>query len=418
MQWKQYLYQKPLQVLYLVFALLIIKELIIISTLNGKVSSIGDGYSEANAIRGATSFLDIGISQNYGLPNICYGNILSDVGSLPEHNIKGISCPEAYTHYPPGPEYLLWVGLKVFGRDNWNLVRLCPLLLSALIGLYFIRSNFAIVGGGAKGLAFGLMLLLPPMYSNYMHGLHYQQYGFLLLQLQIILSLKYVRSPNWKYLIAFLFLGFFQGWLSFDYAFLTTFFFLPFFLHFSKETSLKFSDFLKVSFASGFGFTLAHALHFLQVVNYFGSFDTAVDDFRSSAANRAYNAHSENTPANQKFENVGLFTVMKDYLYRVAGRGKYLAINLINFIWIIFALRFIRKIETKRFKFTFEVSTRDILSLGAAVLVSALWSLVMRQHAHVHGFIARHYYFCYFFCCLIVVRRTLVRKKNEPLTVT
>lgn len=412
MQWKQYLHQKPLQVAYVVFGLLFLKELIVLISIYGNVSPIADGHSEANAVRGGASFIDLGLAKNSGLPDICHGDLLPKKGGLAKERTGELACPDVYTHYPPGPEYLVWLGMNVVGKNNWPLIRFIPLFLSLFIGLFYIRTVFIVAGEGLKGLALSLMLILPPMFTNYMHGLHYQQYAFILLQLQIALSLLFVRTPKLKYLAMFFVIGFIQGWLSFDYAFLASLFFIPFFIFYSNESSLSFVDMIKVCFASGSGFTLAHVLHFQQVVNYFGSFDAAIEDFRSSAQHRATNAGTKTNAPSEKFVNVGPLTVMKDYLYRVAGRGKYLAVNLINFIWIIVGLRFVKTLETKKYKMRFEVTTRDLMALLSAIIISAMWSLVMKQHAHIHGFIARHYYFCYFFCCLIFIRRTSFLKKD------
>lgn len=402
----------PLNLLLIIFTMLIVKELIYINTFRDEVSPIADGYSEANAIRGAVFFYEKGITSFYGLPNIGYSDLLSQKGVRGEEGFSPSDSP--YTHYPPGPEYLTWLGFQIFGSPKFNLVRLIPITFSIIAGIFFIQSVFQVAGGGFSGAILGCLLILPPMFSNYMHGLHYQQYAFIVLQFQIVLALKYSKNPRFLYLFFFLLAGFLQGWLSFDYAFLASLFFIPFCIYFH----LPLSELLKVCFASGFGFTLAHALHFLQVINYMGSLEAAVEDFRSAAAHRSLGTETKPDSSNGKFSNVGPFTVIRDYLYRVSGRGKYLAINLMNFIWIIISFRFIRSLETKRFKLTFEVTTRDLMALLSAILISGMWSLVMRQHAHIHGFVARHYYFCYFFCCLILVTRTSVLKKDQSFPVS
>jgi hypothetical protein len=412
MQWKQYLHQKPLQVLYLILALLTLKEIIVVTTLKDKVSPIADGYSEANTIRGATSFIDLGITNYSGLPDTCYGPILPETGRYAMSKQLGIECTGAYTHYPPGPEYFAWFAMKIFGKDNWRLLRLLPITLSVLAGIFFINTFFVLAGGGTRGLILGLMMLLPPMYTNYMHGLHHQQYAFLMFQTQISLCVLYFTRENWRnvwVLLAFALLGFIQGWMTFDYAFLATLFAIPLFILFKKEYRVSWSSFISVGLLSGIPYTLSHVLHFLQVVSYKGSMDEAIKDFTGAAAHRAMNAAYDIHGANAKYDpkQIGPFTVAKDYLYRVAGRGKYLAINLMNFIWIILGLKFVKSLEFKKgWKIEFNISGTDLLALFASVVVSALWSIVMKQHAHIHGFIARHYYFCYLICCYLIVSRT------------
>jgi hypothetical protein len=243
-----------------------------------------------------------------------------------------------------------------------------------------------------------------------MHGLHQQQYAFLMLQVQMALVIKLFSgkiNPLITY-SAFSILGFIQGWMSFDFAFLATLFVIPFYILLRKEYFVSFWKLVFIGLASGLSFTLSHVLHFYQVVAYLGSFDNAWNDLFGAAKFRANNSISFGYAAHPKFtDEIGPFTVAKDFLYRVAGRGKYLSINLINFIWILLGLKFVKKITFKKGQtFEFSITAEDLFALAASILISSMWSLVMKQHAHIHGFIARHYFFCYFFCCLILVRRT------------
>lgn len=404
----QFLRREPLRFVFIVFAMIVVKEIVYINTFRDRTSPIADSFSEANTIRGGTFFIEQGLTKYYGLPDIGYSDLLPDTGVRGYPGFDYV--PGAYTHYPPGPEYMAWLGFNIFGARNYNLLRYLPITLSILVGLFFIKTMFLSVGGGFRGLLFGLLLILPPMYGNFMHGLHHQQYAFLMLQLQMSLCVRYFTQKSWKNyytVLAFFILGFCQGWMTFDYAFLATLFPIPFFFYHRAQTSFK--SFLCIGLASGLSFTLAHALHFWQVVSYYGDFQLALDDLLGSAKHRLNNAASKTDTPVLKYDSrqIGPITVAKDYLYRVAGRGKYLAVNLINFVWVIVALKFIKEIRFKKgWKFEFSVSGQDLLALLAAVIVSSGWSLVMKQHAHIHGFIARHYYLAYFFCCLILIERT------------
>lgn len=404
----QFLKEKPLRFALVLFAILVVKEVIYINTFLDKVSPIADGYSEANTIRGGTFFIEKGLGYYYGLPDIGYSDLLPSKGVKGEEGF--VDGGGAYTHYPPGPEYMAWLGFQIVGARQFNLLRYLPISLSVLIGIFFITTMLEIVGGGVKGGVFACLLILPPMYSNFMHGLHHQQYAFLMLQLQMSLCVLYFTNAVWRrwyLLLAFFLLGFCQGWMTFDYAFLATLFSIPFYFYYRNQ--VKFASFVLVGLCSGISFTLAHALHFWQVASYYGNVNTAFDDLFDSAKHRLDNSGEKfNKPlAKYNESQIGPITVAKDYLYRVAGRGKYLAINLINFVWLILALKFVRQVSFKKgWKFEFTISGQDILALLAAVIVSSGWSLVMKQHAHIHGFVARHYYLTYFFCCLILIERT------------
>jgi hypothetical protein len=393
----------PLRLLLIVFGILVLKEIIYIQTFRDDVSPIADGYSEANTIRGAVFFHEKGLMFHHGLADIDYGDILLERGTA-KGKQPGTNSDGAYTHYPPGPEYVAWLGMYLIGVGHFNALRFIPIILSILVGIFFIKTHLELLEG-TKGVLLVLALILTPMYSNYMHGLHQQQYAFIMLQTQMCLAISYLtKKKSHLYLLAFAVLGFIQGYMSFDFAFLATLFVIPFYIYFNAS----FFRMTLVGLASGLSFTAAHLLHFYQVVNYYGDFKTALNDFTDSAAHRSHNAEGFDK-ANPKYNpsEIGPFTVWKDFLYRVAGRGKYLAINLINFIWIILGLKFIKRITFKKgWSFEFEITGRDILALASAVVISGLWSIVMKQHAHIHGFIARHYFFAYYFCCLILISRT------------
>ncbi len=418
--------QNPLRFLMIIFSLLVLKEVVYITTFKDVVSPIADGYSEANTIRGGTGFIEKGITSMKGLPDTCYKNLFPTEGRLGFVRSKtgdpNSSCAgAAYIHYPPGPEYMAWLGMNLVGKDNYTLLRLLPITLSVIVGIFFIHTMFDLVGGGTRGLIFGLALLLPPMYTNYLHGLHHQQYAFLMFQIQICLTILYMTKPGWKkwwIIPVFALLGFCQGYMTFDFAFLATLFVIPFYFYFRVDKNVSFFTLVKIGLASGLGFTIAHLLHFYQVVLYIGTFDQAVKDFLASASHRATNSGDiANTPhAKYDATQIGPLTVAKDFLWRVSGRGKYLAINLINFIWIVVGLRIIKRIEFKKGQvFHFEVRNSDLMALFASVVISSMWSIAMKQHAHIHGFIARHYYFCYLITCLILVTRTRKEKMYAAL---
>ena len=416
--------KEPMKLLLIVFACLVVKELIYITTFKD-VSPIADGYSEANTIRGGTGFINNGVTSMSGLPDTCYGGLLGNRGRVgfvrKKRNNPEASCAgSAYIHYPPGPEYMAWLGMSVVGTENYRLLRILPITLSVIVGYFFLTTMFTLVGGGLRGLIFGLFLILPPMYSNYFHGLHHQQYAFLMFQVQMCLTILYMTNPRykkWWVIGAFALLGFCQGFMTFDFAFLATLFVIPFYLFFKDDHQVPFLTVVKVGLASGLTFTLAHALHFLQVINYLGSYEQAVHDFTSSANHRATNSGDLGNTPHLKYDpkQIGPLTVTKDYLWRVSGRGKYLAINLINLIWIVLGLRFVRRINFRKGTvLRFDIRNSDLLALLASIVISALWSIAMKQHAHIHGFIARHYYFCYLFCGLILVTRTK-KEANEAV---
>ena len=384
---------------------MILVQVITAIGLGNNISQKRSPNSEADVIRSALGFRDQGLMKYYGLPDNCYTDRWPGRGIKKSASIE--SC--VYTHYPPGPQYIYYAGLLIFG-DNAALIRIFfPILLSLIVGFYFLKTMMNLFDDKYKGAILGAMLILVPMYSNYMFGLHQHQYQFALFQLQLILTIKIALREKLRFIdgLYFSLIGFIQGWMTFDFAFVTIFASTPLLFIATKDKLLSFKQWFIITFLTGFFFTLAHAVHFYQVVLYLESFDLAYKDMFETAKYRAAGDHVKFDPS-----QFGPFTVMKDFLYRVAGRGKYLALNLINFIWIIVGLKFIREIKLNNNKiFSFNITWKDIAALTIAVAISGLWSIVMKNHAWIHGHVARHYYFCYMVACMIIVSKTKLSNK-------
>lgn len=392
--------QKLKKALFILFALLILKEIIVAICIGQNPSPIGDKYSERNAINGAAYFLEHGISSNSGLPHFSGVEIVS----LHQELIKD----EAYTHYPPGPEYLIWLSQNVCGSRNIVCQRFLPITVNATLSLIFLITILTLFTA-KKAILLAFALIAPPMFSYYMHGLHYQGYALSILLLQVALIWKYLfnnlRFRNLN--LSLFFLSFLQGWLSFDYAFLATFCATPFLI--LEKRTLK--EWLLISVWSGLGFTAAHLIHFYQVITYLGSFEAALADLLNAAKERALNTSNVIKPGIEKLTPL---SNLKDYLWRVSGRGKYLAVNLINIIWLIILLHFVQKIQLKwrNLSFSINIERRDLVALLTSILVSGAWTMIMKQHAFIHGFIARHYYLIYLIACYVLIKGFQIQKEE------
>ena len=117
-------------------------------------------------------------------------------------------------------------------------------------------------------------LVATPMIWTFMNGLHFQGYAsaLWLMQFAVLLHAYWIRqdlSPTQVGVLALL--GFGQGWLSFDFAFVVGLLAVPLWLMRRAEgaTLDRRSLFLAVIAPLG-GFCLAHLLHLIQVVIYFG----------------------------------------------------------------------------------------------------------------------------------------------------
>ena len=336
-------------------------------------TSIGDGYSEVNAVKGAQAFRMKGIFSDYGLPDHCYAE-------------SGGKNTCVYTHYPPGPEYIVYLSSFLVGNFNWFHLRMIPLVLNFLlliIALLLFLGQFRPI----QVLLFFILLGLHPFFWRFWHNMHYQGYAFYLL----LVSFGVVLYSDKKFkaaLVSLFAISFLQGFLSFDYFFLTTLApvtFYSFIKGFEKRTAAK------LLLVCGGGFAFAHALHFLQVIFHFGSFEAAFTDFRDAAKNRANNEVIVIDWVTTKALNP--FKLFSMYMERYTRKG-FLPISLLKYFLLtivtILVIRFykIRKLSTELFP------TRVAKYLILALLVSSLWVLVMRQHSFIHySFINQHFAF-------------------------
>jgi hypothetical protein len=405
LEFKALLPEKKFRIIFYVLTFYLVKELLFIASFNGGVSKIADGYSEANSIRGGHYFAENGLTEYSGLPDLCYGELHPNHGFKGAYKKKGEECKKSvYTHYPPGSEYLVTPFAKIFGAHNTYVLRLQPIFFNFLVSIIFILTLFKVYGLQA-GYWIALISILPQMFHNYWHGLHHQGYAFSFLLLQMSLIFRVWTSDKKTSLASFAglyILGFLQGWMTFDYAFLVSFVALPFYFLLREQHGVKLIHFIMSGFFSGLGFTTSHLLHFWQVVNYYGSFDQAYEDLFHSAKYRANNLGKTNAKITNLKEIKGL-NVLKDFMWNTAGRFKYTSVNLINYVWIILTLKFIKRVQIKKSGniYEFNITVSDLLAVFSAVFVAGGWSIVMRQHAWIHGFIARHYYLVFFICTTV-----------------
>src|SRR4051812_44138851 len=192
------------------------------------LSPIAHAYSQGGSLRGGERFAVEGLTINYGLADLSYGGRYPGVG-LTGPSGKDPNDP-VYHGYPPGPEWLNALQIRVWGPEHPSRLRILPVAVGMIAAGLFLAS-LATTIGGPRALTVYLVCVLSPMFTNMTHGLHYQGYAFSLLLLELALLMPTMRKldqPLGVRLPVLLFLlGFFQGWLSFDYCFVVTFAAVP-----------------------------------------------------------------------------------------------------------------------------------------------------------------------------------------------
>jgi len=367
--------------------------------LQDHLSPVADPYSESNAIRAALAVLERGWTANAGLPESTFGGLYPETGHFRRYQGQ----THIDTHYPPGPTWLTAAMKLGCGERPISCLRALPITVSAL-GAFVLAFALMVSLGAPRGLAAALGAFAVPLYSNMMLGLHYQGYALALLSIQLGALLSFFSSARALRALDLLLvagLAFLQGWLSFDYFFLVTLAPLPIAVLFSdlREREPCRRTFALV-LAGAAGFALAHALHFLQVVAYYGDLATAAKDLLSVAFERADPTLSTYKPPPEwasdpwMMSSIFLFVLSE----REAHFGFRLGWPLLAALAMLSLLRGARlRLPGTELRLVVDPSARPAWAILAAVLVSCAWISVMPGHAHTHPhFIPRHLFLAWF----------------------
>jgi hypothetical protein len=386
--------------------------------LGQRLSPIADPYSESNAIRGALAYLEHGFTSHAGLPETTYGGVYPETGDL--RRLGGASHVD--THYPPGAMWLTALMKTACGERPLSCARALPLSLGAL-GAAVLA--FALIGalGLARGIAAALAAFAVPLYANMMLGLHYQGYALALLSLQLgaLLALYSAGRPAAaRDAVLAAALGFVQGWLSFDYFFLVALAPLPIAVLWSDlRTPTARRSLALLVLASGGGFALAHALHFLQVAAYYGDVTAAVRDLFGAAVERSDPALSPELRASPPPTWASLpWMISSIYLFVLSARETHFGFSLGNALLLalaaLVALRGVQVfVPAMRWRLVADASARPAWAVLAAVAVSCAWISVMPGHAHMHpNFIPRHLFLLWLVIVLALLRAFRLEETN------
>jgi hypothetical protein len=385
-----------------------------------------DAYSEANALRETHEFIDRGLWVHDGLGNVLYGDLYPGYGFAadPDGRVGHVDPSGVYTHYPPGPEYLLYASMKLLGTQPVSRLRAVPIVMGWLATIYLglrLRGRF----GVRTALIVMVSCLALPISYDAFTEVHLIGYGFPLLLTEIGVCF------GWNRLVwPFLALGFFQGWLSFDYAFLVILTPLAMELALPRlQTGIRAR--LRLAcwrvLAAAAGFALAHALHFLQVWAFFGTFQAALHDMRAMAVNRSSDGIQPGMLPNL------LETVRILYLYWIGGiawpvtlivpfRDPQVASLLTNqqvlrffgislgVWWIVLSACFLAlsRISPRPSRYSGRFLTDWLTVTICGFIVCSLWVTVMKNHglAHQH-LLFRHLFPAFLLMVIFIAHRVL-----------
>ena len=376
-----------------------------------------DGFSEADAVRSAEKYAREGFLADRGLPNVTYGDHYPGEGTDgPSGHIPG---DPIYHGYPPGPNWLTGLSMVVFGEGHLARYRIMPVALGLLASAVFLTSLTKTFGGGRAFFVY-LACVLAPMFTNLTHDLHFAGYALSLLLLELSALMRVLRrpgptGPGW--LSAVFLLAFLQGWLSFEYAFLVTFAALPMaFLAGPRDAAPDWRKVVALVAACGLGFTLAHGLHFLQSVAYFGGLRGALDEY-AFRSGKVYGV-PESILRLSKLELLltGLVLYGNVFLRWTLMFSPWsivvLAATLAAFVFSRASFTLGRRLTINA---VMSPTVHDLAGVVLALGVALGWFFGKPYHALNHlTATGRHLFLFYFACCVALARATELGFVREP----
>ncbi len=229
--------------------------------------------SERNSYKGAIHWLENkNFLTNFGLPT--YGKSNKDSGS------EIIANADIYTHYFPGPDYVIAAFIKLTGNQNLFWMRFIPLLhvvlASLLLFLSLGRLFFSKIPWFVS-IALACVLFSPGM-RPWVLSLHGHAYTSSYILIGLYIGLSHFTATNkvrkLHYWVLFI-IGLFSNYMLLTAAFVVCF--APGIGRMFVWNRSMLRDQILLLLATGMGLVTAFGVHFLQIVGKFG-FQEALKD--------------------------------------------------------------------------------------------------------------------------------------------
>jgi hypothetical protein len=289
------------QIFLAIWILLLLFQAGFLAYLGDSLDRFADHHVEADTLRASEAYVADGLFSHHGLARILYGSRFPHEGTIKDHlNSDGkvdakfrkgfppaMDDPNQWplTHYPPGPDLLNGLQAKLLGPGPIWRFRLVPAAVGFL-GLAWLFLSLAAVWGVECGSIIAAAVAVLPMISLWLPTLHYEGYAlaFVLIQTGLMLRRLWLGRPALPLCCIWLFfIGFIQGWLSWDHFFLVSLLAAPWWLLLRAERgSASWRLLFWMIAAPASGYALAHILHFWQVAAEIGGVKAAwVELFRT-----------------------------------------------------------------------------------------------------------------------------------------
>ena len=364
---------------------------------------------ERALLNAAHNFAEKGFSSNYGLPDFGRNYYDTDVnGKLtrvplsekPNHHI-------IYKHEPPGSSWLTALFVKACGNGTLRCTRILSTITGSLALLFFaIMIYYAL--GPLKSTVLMFFVAIIPMTRNMIWTLHNHNYSVSIFLIQVGFLLYFFKKKReFKMSTAFILfiLAFIQGWVSYEYIFLTCLSPIPFALLYSQLD--KKEDQKRLFFAMLFpiiGFGCAIGLHIIQISLYYGSF---MDGF-NELFKRSATVFSIDKPAGWN-RKVGRISFPLEYFFVYPRSWFFFIINFPVLLSVCLVLIWFKGIsitikEPINISLKWVSSRQNYFVILSAFFVTYLWIFIMPNAVAIESpHMARILFFLYFVCILTML---------------
>lgn len=339
-----------------------------------------DETTEQMSIFAANNYLDQGFFKNFLLPTY------PPFGHAPDGKIRHE--PFVYNHYLAGPDLVLGLWMKIFGRDALWSGRLIPHTLTVL-AMASLTMEFAIfMGSTLMGCILLNLLMIPRSLTAWSIALYGHSYvmAFFLFLTAGILSIvndkkKSTAGQAWFLGIS---IGLLQMFFDVDWLPLT-------FLFAASMVSLMYP---RLSWPQGRRVLLglvvggSVALLYQLVISslYYGSPTWVIENIFQWARFRAGVEHVEGVTMG----DLRLSRVLQEYNQQAYGATGFTGLNLVALSVAFLLMGYWGRVKSQA------DAIRTFIAIALAYLGAVIWNVVMRQHsvAHTH-FLPRHYFILY-----------------------
>ncbi|MBI2606823.1 MAG: hypothetical protein HYW49_12160 [Deltaproteobacteria bacterium] len=358
-----------------------------------------DGATEQMLLHAADTYARDGFLKNHLLPE--YPAFGFDENGLSRDR------PFVYTHYFPGPAWMLGLIVKFFGKDAIWVSRLIPLSLN-VFGLGFLGLEFAAFTGSCA-LACLLMTLLAFARGLTIFSISLAGHGYVMGIYLVMFAMlfRYANRPRetspssarWALFFGAA-VGFLQIWFSIDFVPVT---FLSAAAMICMTPRIPWNKGRNVLTGIFLGGCLGMALQLTLFSLHLGSVAQAIHDFRQWGSWRMGISHFQN----EAVDDQRLSRVLHEYNRQSYGATGFTGVNLLALTFTFLLLGFLGKVKDRA------ESLRGFGGLALALLGAIAWNVMCRQHslAHTH-FLPRHYMALYviFLLTALPISYELVRR--------